>query len=456
MPKRVSEDAHVKGHDERNFASLIFIPAARRMLDNQLVLERKRIGPDGRQQKITLRGMDSIGVPRGTDNDLLVTLINMYIEAGCPSDGTIVTTAYELLKNSRAGFGGANYANLDSALKRLHTANFELSNAWFEVPKRSVMKATSFSIISGYERIYVTEGVEQDTALASSEKLVITLNDKITQSIQAGYYKPLDMSFYYSLTENAARALYRHLDAQLDALRLAKKVGPYEYTTDLLELAATLGLTSDRTDALRRSVARMVDELVNKSYLTGADYIGKGKKMRLVFRFAEREDAVDPELLQTLVGFGVSMGAATKQLRRLGADTVRGVLKRFREVSPSAVKDQGSYLAKMLMNTEPAPAAPPALPEKKAAVRAATSPLPEQPILGEPDWQGEVEPAQAAEFLFTRFHTERLQAQGLTAEETTALKEKLLRREIPPRIVRDLVMAGLKSGDGTRKIRAFL
>ncbi|MGK3946465.1 replication initiator protein A, partial [Streptomyces caeruleatus] len=82
--------------------------------------------------------------PRGTDNDLLVTLINMYIEAGCPENGTIVTTAYELLKNSRAGFGVANYANLDAALKRLHTANFELSNAWFEAPKRSVMKATSF------------------------------------------------------------------------------------------------------------------------------------------------------------------------------------------------------------------------------------------------------------------------------------------------------------------------
>lgn len=446
----------MKGHDERNFASLIFIPAARRMLDNQLVLERKRIGPDGRQQKITLRGMDGIGVPRGTDNDLLVTLINMYIEAGCPENGTIVTTAYELLKNSRAGFGGANYANLDAALKRLHTANFELSNAWFEAPKRSVVKATSFSIISAYERMYITEGTDQDAALASSEKLSITLNEKITQSIQAGYYKPLDMTFYYSLTENAARALYRHLDAQLDALRLNKKQGSYEYRADIMELAATLGLNTERTDVLKRSVTRMVDELVEKKYLTGADYIGRGKKMQLIFRFAEREEVVDPELLQTLVSLGVSMGAATKQIRRLGAETVRGVLQRFHEVSPSAIKDQGSYLAKMLMNAVPQASAPAEEDQKKPIDRTTSPPSPDQLLPGEPDWKGEVEPAEADRFLFTRFNLERLQALGLSKQDLEGFRAKLLGREIPPLIVRDLVMAGLKSEEGIQKIRTFL
>lgn len=455
MPKSAKDAEHVKGHDERNFASLIFIPASRRMLDNQLVLERRRIGPDGRQMKITLRGMDGIGVPRGSDNDLLVTLINMYIEAGCPEDGTIVTTAYELLKASNSAVGGANYSNLDAALRRLHTANFELSNAWFEAPKRSVMKATSFSVISSYERTYLGDEKTQQAALSSDAKLVITLNEKITQSIQAGYYKPLDMRFYYSLNENAARALYRHLDSQLDAIRLEKKEGPYEFVGDLLEIAATLGLTSDRVDVLRRSVMRMVDELIEKKYLSGADYIGKGKKLRVVFHFAQRQDAVDPELLMTLVNYGVSMGAATKQLRRLGSDLVRDVLNRFTEVSPASVKDQGSYLARMLMNTTPE-----TLPMKELTAAKKTAKTPsaaaEQPMLGEPDWRGQVEPQEAADFLFTRFNQDFLQRQGLAESEWKELKRKLLAEEIPVPIVRDLIIAALQSSFGLKKLRTFL
>lgn len=456
MSGKTTANERVKGHDERNFASLIFIPAARRLLDNQLVIERKQIGPDGRQIKIVLRGMDGIGVPRGSDNDLLVTLINMYIEAGCPEDGTLVTTAYEILKNSNSAVGGANYLNLDQALRRLHTANFELSNAWFEAPKRSVMKATSFSVISTYERTYLGDETTQQTSLSSDAKLIITLNEKITQSIQAGYYKPLDLTFYYSLTDNAVRALYRHLDTQLDAMRLQKKEGPYEFSADLMEIAVTLGLTSERVDAVKRSVVRMVDELIKQNYLSGADYVGKGKKLRVIFRFAEREDAVDPELLMTLVSHGVSMGAATKQLRRLGADTVREILKRFKEVSPSTVKDQGSYLARMLMNTQPDSQPTPQLPTATTKKKKPTPPAAEQPMLGEPDWRGEVTPEEAASFLFTRFNQERLQRSGLTNQELDGLKARLLSQDIPVRIVHDLIMAALQSKEGIKKLRAFL
>ncbi|MFC6667656.1 replication initiator protein A [Deinococcus radiopugnans] len=149
------------------------------------------------------------GVPHGLDGDISTALIDLYVEDGCPEDGTLHTTAYQILKRAGLHDSGRYYQNLRQTLFRLRTSTYTASEAWRD-HRRGNWTTVTFNYLEALE---FTSG-DEDLGLSRSSTLKIRLATPITKSIRAQYTKPLDLEFLTSLDRPLTRALYRLLDAR--------------------------------------------------------------------------------------------------------------------------------------------------------------------------------------------------------------------------------------------------
>ncbi|GGR37262.1 replication initiator protein A [Deinococcus ruber] len=94
----------------------------------------------GRAMNVECLG-NAYGYPHGPDNDLMLVLINMYLEQGGHSGDWVVTTPYELLKAMGRSDGGRSYAMLHDGLMRLTGTTYRISG-WIDTPGMGTRRAT--------------------------------------------------------------------------------------------------------------------------------------------------------------------------------------------------------------------------------------------------------------------------------------------------------------------------
>lgn len=284
---------------------------------------------EGRPARLSCDAMPKYGgVPHGLDGDIATALIDLFVEAGCPEDGFLHTTAYQILKRAGLDDSGRYYQNLRQTLFRLRTATYSASEAWRD-HRRGNWTTVTFNYLEALE---FTSG-DEDLGLSRSSTLKIRLAEPIVRSIRAKYTKPLDLEFLTSLDRPLTRALYRLLDA-----RRYPPEDPKEplnsFSVNLIEWAEACKIVDRRSNKIRATLQGAHEELIERNYLSAVDYEGRGQKQQLTYRFADFDaDQVAPPdspLVEELGQHRVSTAVARRLVEEFGEEHVRRRLLKFR------------------------------------------------------------------------------------------------------------------------------
>ncbi|GGL98859.1 replication initiator protein A [Deinococcus aerophilus] len=277
------------------------------------------------------------GVPHGLDGDISTALIDLYVEDGCPEDGVLHTTAYQILKRAGLHDSGRYYQNLRQTLFRLRTATYTASEAWRD-HRRGNWTTVTFNYLEALE---FTSG-DEDLGLSRSSTLKIRLAEPIVKSIRARYTKPLDLEFLTSLDRPLTRALYRLLDARRYPPEDPREPLP-SFTVNLIEWAEACKIVDRRSNKIRSTLQGAHEELMERHYLSAVEYEGRGQKQQLTYRFADLDvlaasPVPDGPLIAELARHRVSAAVARRLVLEYGEDHVRRRLEKFRRLLDGGYK----------------------------------------------------------------------------------------------------------------------
>lgn len=459
------------GHDERNTALLNLIPTQERLPEGMLRLERTSFSPNSKPVQIVCVGVPGIGIPRGSDNDFLVALINAYIDSGCPEDGIITTSAYSLLKLAGLRTGGQYYLALAQGLERMLNTTFHVTEGWFDVRERRYT-TVSFRIIDNLTYTHAQAG-EGRVVLDRRSALKIRLNDEITKSIKAGYIKQLDLEMYQSLPSIGSRALYRYLDVYLHEASDRGERKPYRLSFDMLALAGNTGLLGKRTDHLHKALETMCAPLLQRGYLKRVDFVGRGRKTTVHFTYGESEmgSTVNPEHVALLTKYGVYPDQAKKYVRNLGDAVLLAVEKlEERRRKGERIGNQGAYLASILKQESGLLAEARVKAQQtteiqrtrqvtQAAREAKTRTETAQQQLFEDTRLAKLQSSdlqEALEVALNAFKAKQLERRGLSLRELDQLRALVLEGRVPASYLDNMVTRALLSIEGLEALRALL
>ncbi|MDV6374975.1 replication initiator protein A [Deinococcus arenicola] len=302
------------------------------------------------------------GVPHGLDGDISTALIDLYVEEGCPEDGMLHTTAYQILKRAGLHDSGRYYQNLRQTLFRLRTSTYTASEAWRD-HRRGNWTTVTFNYLEALE---FTSG-DEDLGLSRSSTLKIRLASPITKSIRAQYTKPLDLEFLTSLDRPLTRALYRLLDA-----RRYPPEDPREplasFTVNLIDWAEACKIVDRRSNKIRSTLQGAHEELMERQYLSAVEYEGRGQKQELTYRFADlagQEESTLPDspLIMELEEYRVSGAVARRLIEEYGEKHVQERLSKFIRLLANGFKarNRSALLVDIIRDSEdkyPEPDAP--------------------------------------------------------------------------------------------------
>ncbi|UBV45548.1 replication initiator protein A (plasmid) [Deinococcus taeanensis] len=270
---------------------------------------------NGRDYNVSCRGLPDYGSPHGIDTDVSAAIINLFIELGCPDDDTISVTAYQLLKSAGLHINGQNYINLRLSLMRLEGTQYVISRTWRDA-KRGRWTSSTFRYL---DKVAFTGKAAEE--VDEQSLICVTLPRDVTASIRAGYLKPLHLPFMQSLKRPPTRALYRLLDAQrIDPEHPERRIGAFE--VKLMDWAQACKLNSDRPDMIRRALAPVHKELIDRGVLTSVEYTGRGQKQIVTYVFGEVAAPPDPRIVAALMQGGVTRPVSEKLAREFSADVI--------------------------------------------------------------------------------------------------------------------------------------
>ena len=305
---------------------------------------------DGRPAKLTcIVSPDVGGVPHGLDGDIATALMDLYVEAGALGDGRIHTTPYQILTRAGLDTSGRYYQSLNQTLLRLRSTTYKASEAWRDHGRGRWTTAT-FNYLADFE--YTSDS--DQTELSSSSAITIRLADPIVASIRARYTKPLDLEFLTSLERPLTRALYRLIDARRYN-PLSPEEPLMEFTVSVTEWAEACKILERKPTRVRIQLKSAHDELIERQYLSGAEYTGRGVKQLLTYTFAARQPKLpDSGLVAALTAQQVSASVARKLITELGEAHVQARLAKFNQLMNRGYKarNRSALLVDVIKDTE--------------------------------------------------------------------------------------------------------
>ncbi|GGK17383.1 hypothetical protein GCM10008955_08620 [Deinococcus malanensis] len=310
---------------------------------------------DGRPATLTCDAMPKYGgVPHGLDGDIATAIMDLYVESGCPDDGLLHTTAYQILKRAGLDDSGRYYTNLKQTLYRLRTATYSASEAWRD-HRRGNWTTVTFNYLQGLD---FTSG-DEDLNLSRSSALRIRLAEPIVRSVRSQYTKPLDIEFLTSLDRPLTRALYRLLDARRYSPE-DPRTPRLSYSVNLIDWAAACKIIDQRSNKIRSTLQGAHDELIERQYLESVEYDGRGKKQVITYRFVEvgghkpELDIQSSPVMAELVSHKVSISVARRLMEEFGEIHIRERLQKFRRLLESGyrVRNRSALLVDVIRDQE--------------------------------------------------------------------------------------------------------
>lgn len=348
--RQVKEIRQVQGHDERNIARLALALAQNRVPDTMQTWE-KQLTTDalGAIHVKCVARSDSV-VPHGLDNDIIVGLVNAFVEQGLPNTGVLQLSAYRLLTLAGLRVGGRQYGELLESLRRLQGSTFAITDSWFD-GRQHQWTSEEFSIISSFARVDATELAEEIGQLRADTMLEIQLARAITRSVRNGHLRPLDLEFYSQLSQPMVRTLYRSLEERRAP---AGKVATNEYTVSTRIWGEHLGMQEWRLDKIRRALEPAHAELLETKFLTEVIYTGRGEAQQITYRFGKVAAPVDAELVALLTKNGLRAPNAVKIAQEHGpqVETIVAAFHRVVAQARTPVKNRQGLLVDMFQNPD--------------------------------------------------------------------------------------------------------
>ncbi|WP_084474879.1 replication initiator protein A [Deinococcus pimensis] len=344
-PERVERAAEApdtvfrRGHDELNVARLSLISAQSRVPSDFNTWTRS--WHDGSTSiTVTCTALTGHVVPHGMDNDVIVAVINAYVEDGCPEDATVRLTAHRLLLAAGLRTTSRYYKELATSLERLQSSRYVISRGWWDAGQQRFTDAT-FNYIWKVTRTRQNE-------LDSRSVLAIRLPDEVALSIRQGHLKPLNIDIYRDLSTPPVRAVYRVLDAlRWEGGELASQV-----TVNIIEWADRLNVVDREPFKVRRLLEPAHKELRERGYIKDVVITGRGPGQYLTYTFDTVGREPDPELLRELVSRGMYPVVAAQYLSdHADKEAVRKALRVF-DAYPSKRNSPGALLSDILRRPE--------------------------------------------------------------------------------------------------------
>lgn len=344
------EPRQIQGHDERNIARLALALAQNR-IPSTLQSWEKRLTVDalGAIHVKCVSRADAV-VPHGLDNDIIIGLVNAFVEQGLPNAGVIQLSAYRLLTLAGLTVGGRQYGEVLEGLRRLQGSTFAITESWFD-GRQHQWVSEEFSIISSFARVDATEVAEEIGQLRADTVLEIQLARAITRSVRSGHLRPLDLEFYSKLSQPMVRTLYRSLEERRAPLG---KVPTDAYTVSTRNWGEHLGMHGWRLDKIRRALEPAHQELLDTAYLIEVVYTGRGEGQQITYRFGQVAAPPNTELVALLTRSGLSAPNAVKTVQQYAAQ-VESTVAAFGRVVGQArttVKNRQGLLVDMFRNPE--------------------------------------------------------------------------------------------------------
>lgn len=330
MPKDSSQQKDLKqvqGHDERNIARLALALAQNRVPETLQSWEKQlTVDTLGAIHVKCVARADAV-VPHGLDNDIIVGLVNAFVEQGLPTTGVLQLSAYRLLTLAGLRVGGRQYSELLESLRRLQGSTFAITESWFD-GRQHQWVSEEFSVISSFARVDSSELAEEIGQLRADTMLEIQLARAITRSVRSGHLRPLDLEFYSQLSQPMVRTLYRSLEERRVP---AGKEAISEYTVTTRIWGEHLGMQGWRLDKVRRALEPAHRELLDTQYLLEVIYTGRGENQQITYRFGKVTAPVNAELVALLVKSGLSTPNAMKIAQEI-PERVKGSLSAFKKI----------------------------------------------------------------------------------------------------------------------------
>jgi hypothetical protein len=218
------------------------------------------------ERKWTITCAHKFGLPTASDDEVLLGLMKLTVDSGM-KDRRVYFTRYELLKILRWTTEGRSYSRLQAALDRLSGVRIKAENAFYDNSNKS-HSTKNFAIIDEYE---INDGRDERPSFFSWSDVMFT-------SFQVGFIKKLDLDFYLELQSSVSKRLYRYLDKHFwykNRIQINLFVLAHE----------KIGISRNYTYAssLRQQLDPAIEELIERGFLSGCEFIGKGKEMQAVF-----------------------------------------------------------------------------------------------------------------------------------------------------------------------------
>lgn len=332
-------NGHHNGHDELNVARLSLISAQSRVPSTYTTWTRTYQSGE-RTVTVTCTALTGDVVPHGLDNDVMVAIINLYLEDGCPEDGTVRVSLHRLLLAAGLSVSAHYYREVRKCLRRLQSTSYQITQGWWSQGRQRFTDAT-------FNYLWKVTATREDNYDAASV-LEIRLPDEVARSIREGYVKPLDLSLYRELSSPPVRAIYR----VLDALRWDSGSAQERVTLNLLEWGERLSIYSTEADKIRRVLQPAHTELMERGILRDVEVSGRGKAQALTYIFAASDRLPDPDLLRALTKRGMYPAVAGKYLvEHPDPAPVELAIRRF-DAYPGRKQNAGALLRDMLVHPE--------------------------------------------------------------------------------------------------------
>ncbi|MFC4455146.1 replication initiator protein A [Deinococcus sonorensis] len=246
-------------------------------------------------------------LPYGQDSDIMIAITTLFAEAGCPSDNTVVTSAYALLTRAKLPTNGQLYRKLPTSLKRLRAAVYTFKEGfWNASRKRWTNDVDDFQFFVRL-KFRDTEEFSGEVDIEADAPIMVEFSSQFAEQIRKGYIRTVDEKLLGQLKQPTVRALYHFLDSYAVNPETGQRVLSLNFR--LNDLYASLGLVG-RSDSNFDRLRRMYRALIENGYLSDVIMEGSGESSSVIFVFGSNAREADPALVEALTSEGVVIGVA--------------------------------------------------------------------------------------------------------------------------------------------------
>lgn len=269
------------------------------------------------ERKWIITGADKFGLPTSSDDEVLLGLLKLSVDAGL-GDRKVYFTRYELLRVLQWSTEGRSYGRLQRALDRLSGVRIKASNAFYDNDSKRY-NTRNFGLIDEYE-ISSHRGGDLPNSY-------FVWSDVLFNSFKVGFIKRLDLSFYLSLKTAVAKRLFRYLDKHFWYKGVVSR-SLFSLCHEKLGVSRNYKYSS----ALIQQIEPGLKELIERGFLGSVEFSGRGKHTQITLTAGSSSiaktseisssggvDGTDAEskVLQSLAGDLVARGLKPTQTRKL-------------------------------------------------------------------------------------------------------------------------------------------